>query len=85
VDKAEKSHRSRLMTQACALSKQAFLNGLAGQVLPVLFEEGHDGSFTGFAPNYAQVRVSSQSELRGSILDVEITGAIAGECYGKIV
>jgi len=84
VDKTEKSRRSRLMTEACAHSKQAFLNGLAGQTLPVLFEEGRDGSFTGFAPNYASVRVVSEINLRGKIMNVSITGADTLGCSGNL-
>jgi threonylcarbamoyladenosine tRNA methylthiotransferase MtaB len=85
VNNAEKSRRSRLMSEACARSKQSYLESLVGQVLPVLFEEEHDGVFGGFAPNYAPVHVHSQSDLQGRILNIEITGVTGGECCGKIV
>lgn len=81
VTKSEKSRRAKLMSEACAQSKSAFLQSLAGQTLTVLFEEEKDGVFTGFAPNYAPVRTEG-SGLHGRIVEVKITGVLPDACVG---
>lgn len=84
VDKAEKARRAKRMTEACAGPRQAFLHSMIGQTHPILFEEGVDGIYSGFAPNYACVHIASPSDIRGKILDVTITGADNEHCSGRI-
>jgi threonylcarbamoyladenosine tRNA methylthiotransferase MtaB len=81
VTKNEKALRAKLMSEVCAQSKEEFLESLKGKTLPVLFEEEKDGIFTGFAPNYAPVRVQG-SGLHGRIVEVNITGVLPDACVG---
>lgn len=84
IPRAEKERRAKLMSQVCAQSRAKFLAGLTGSVQSVLFEESKDGFITGFAPNYAQVRVRGGAELHGVTADVRITGSDGSVCSGEL-
>ena len=85
IEKAEKEHRAKLMTSACAQSRKSYLESMVQQVMPVLFEEGHEnGYYEGFAPNYVNVKVASETNLHGNIRNVRITGINEKGCTGEI-
>lgn len=85
VPKAEKERRSRMLIEQCRQSREAFWQGMRGQVFPVLFEEHKIPGFCeGFAPNYAPVRVASDRDLHGSIRPVRVTGADEAGCVGEL-
>ena len=64
--------------------KQDFLRASVGQVLPVLFETGEGGHFTGHSDTYVLVKARGEA-LRGKTLDVRITGVDGGELTGEII
>ncbi len=84
VPNAEKSRRSRLMIETCALSKEHFLQNHIGKTLPVLFETGENGGFEGFTPDYTKVLVKSGEDLHGKIIETLITGCDGEVCFGSI-
>lgn len=84
VDKAEKARRAKRMADACAGPRQAFLRSMIGQTHSVLFEEGANGIYSGFAPNYASVSIASPTDIQGRLIDVTITDAGSDNCSGVI-
>ena len=84
VARAEKSRRSRLMTEATLKSEKNFLNLQIGKTVPVLFESSSNGFAEGYTPNYVRVCVKSREAYTGKILNVEIISAQNGFCLGTI-
>lgn len=74
VLKSEKSRRSKLMIAATKESEEVFLNKMVSKELPVLFEsKDSDGFYRGFTENYCQVKIKSDTNITGQILNVKIT------------
>jgi threonylcarbamoyladenosine tRNA methylthiotransferase MtaB len=60
------------------------LQSHVGKTLPVLFETGSAGCFDGFTPDYVPVRVKSDADLHGKIIDILITGCDGDACLGNV-
>ena len=62
-----------------------FLQSMVGRCEQVLFENKlKDGSFVGYTKNYTPIRVISNDNLSGKILDVIITDAKDDYCVGEV-
>lgn len=85
VPREEREARARRAIALARDMEHRWLEGQAGRVLPVLFEEEKDGLWQGHAPNYALVRARGEA-LHNRLLDVRITGvagdALAGTAEG---
>ncbi len=85
VPREEREARARRTIALARDMERRWLEGQAGRVLPVLFEEEKDGLWQGHAPNYALVRARGEA-LHNRLLDVRITGvagdALAGMAEG---
>ena len=76
---------ARLIAVSDELNK-AFIDGLKGKVMPVLFEiRNKDGYFEGHTTNYIKVLVKTDKDLRNQILNVKI-GEYCGDetVYGEL-
>ena len=73
VPRAVKEDRARRAGAAAAELRRTWLEGWAGETLPVLFEEEKDGLWRGHAPNYTEV-FAPGVQLHNVIKDVKITG-----------
>lgn len=82
--RAVKEARAHEAKAAAVEMKQNFLRASVGQVLPVLFETGEGGYFTGYSDTYVLVKARGKA-LRGKTLDVRITGVDGGELTGEII
>ncbi len=82
--RAVKEARAHEAKAAAVEMKQDFLRASVGQVLPVLFETGEGGYFTGHSDTYVLVKARGKA-LRGKTLDVRITGVDGGEMTGEII
>ena len=82
--RAVKEARAHEAKAVAVEMKQDFLRASVGQVLPVLFETGEGGHFTGHSDTYVLVKARGEA-LRGKTLDVRITGVDGGELTGEII
>ena len=82
--RAVKEARAHEAKAVAVEMKQDFLRASVGQVLPVLFETGEGGYFTGHSDTYVLVKARGEA-LRGKTLDVRITGVDGGELTGEII
>lgn len=74
VKKSEKSRRSREMIAATKQSEEEFLNNMIGKTCSVLFEtKDKDEYFHGFTANYCQVKVKTDKDITGKIINTKIT------------
>lgn len=74
VEKSEKSRRSKEMIAATKQSEKEFLNKMIGKTCSVLFEtKDKDGYFHGFTKNYCQVKVKTDKDVTGNIINTKIT------------
>lgn len=86
VPKAEKSSRSARMIALTGQTRAAFLQDQIGRTASVLFESHvKDGVYEGYSENYTPVHVRCDSDLRGKLLQVQITGANADFCTGETI
>ncbi len=73
VEKSEKSRRSKEMIDATNKSELEFLEKHIGKTYDVLFEtKDKDGYFHGFTKNYCQVKVKSDKDISGMLIDTKI-------------
>ena len=81
IPRTEKERRSKIMIEETDRMREKFLESLAGETYPVLFETVTSGGLAeGYAPHYVPVCVPGGEELCGTIRDVTI--AAAGESSG---
>lgn len=85
VEKQEKSKRSRKMIALTKETEITFLEKMLNKTCSVLFESrDSDGFYYGFTENYCQVKVKSNENLTGKILNVKITGRKNSCLIGEI-
>jgi threonylcarbamoyladenosine tRNA methylthiotransferase MtaB len=75
------------MQAAAAPSARAFLEGMLGKTVPVLFEtpvEGRPGWIRGYAPNYVDVMADVQVDVKGKIIPVRLTEVFEDILIGEI-
>ena len=85
VSPTVKEQRSHSMALLAAQNREQFLQSQAGLVEAVLFEAAHDSYYEGYTMNYTPVRVKSDTNISGKILDVKITQAKKDWCEGSII
>lgn len=84
VPRAERERRSHEAGQVAQQLHRAFLRSKVGQVLPVLFEQEKEGLYSGFSPEYCEVRVSGQG-LHNQVHPVRITGLAEDHLTGELL
>ncbi len=84
IQKAVQEERAHRAAQAADEMEQAYLSGLAGTILPVLFEEEKGGLWQGHAPNYVAVRAEGR-DLHNCLRNVRITGVSGQALTGEIL
>lgn len=85
VDPQVKEERSARLIAATGKTRQEFLQNQVGTVQDVLFETQTGGLTHGYSKNYTPVFVKTDEDVTGAILRVEITGAEADHCIGRIL
>ncbi len=84
VDPAVKKERCRRLLDLSARLEQTHRERYLGRTLPILFEQGKKGCFTGSAPNALTVTVKSDLCLTGQIFPVKIIGIGPAGCEGDL-
>lgn len=86
IPQSVKARRAKLMSEAVAISRNEYLNGLIGKRLSVLFEKEKDSEWhSGHAPDYTVVKVKHfTSTIRYEIHNILITVTDGSVCYGEI-
>ncbi len=86
IDNSTKSQRSRKMIEVVNETRKEFLKSQVGRVEKVLFEQtDKNGLWEGYTKNYTPVKVASEKELNGEILEVKITSAADDYCLGELI
>lgn len=84
VDPAVKKERCRRMLDLSDRLEKKNREKYVGRTLPILFEQGKNGVYTGSAPNFLSVSVQSNICLTGKILPVSISEAGDTVCKGDL-
>ncbi len=84
VNPALKKERCHRLLALSARMEEEFCRRYVGKTLPVLFEQGKNGVYTGSAANGLSVAVKSNICLTGKILSTHITGVEGGLCKGVL-
>ena len=82
-DNATKEERSRSAIAVAEEMKQAYMEGLIGKSLAILFEEEEGEYWIGHAPNYVKVYAKGE-DLHNQVRAVKITGVYADGLLGEI-
>ncbi len=85
VQKSVKEKRSKQMSQVCTRSEKDFLQRQCGNVFPVLFETSNNGCQVGYTPNYSRVKVFTDENLTGKIINIKLIKAENDFCIGEMV
>ena len=85
IPQSVKESRSKIMIEATEKCRDEFLKTQLDEVYPVLFEQGKRGFFEGSTPNNCRVKVQSNENLCGKIINVKITEMKDGVLLGDIV
>ncbi|MGN0174480.1 MAG: tRNA (N(6)-L-threonylcarbamoyladenosine(37)-C(2))-methylthiotransferase MtaB [Acutalibacteraceae bacterium] len=85
VKNSVKRERSAIMIEAANECQKSFLQKQVGGIYPVLFENrSKDGFYEGYTPNYTLVKVKSDKNISGEIIDTELISVENECCIGKI-
>lgn len=85
IDEKVKKDRAKKMQTTAKKLEKAYLLSIVGKTLKVLFEtEKGKGVFEGHAENYMPVRVKSDTDITGQIVDVKILEVKDGCLIGKM-
>ena len=79
-----KKERAREMIELGREMHRKFIEKLAGESYPVLFEEEKDDLYFGYTPNYLRVAVNSDKNLQNHLEYVTIEGEDDGQLMGRI-
>lgn len=83
---AVKSRRNKIMQEVTQESRKHFLNSQVGLNEQVLFEsKTHDGYYEGYTKNYTPIRVKSEDNISGKILNVKVIEARDEFCIGELI
>ncbi|MBQ2676651.1 MAG: tRNA (N(6)-L-threonylcarbamoyladenosine(37)-C(2))-methylthiotransferase MtaB [Clostridia bacterium] len=86
VSNQQKHHRSSKMIAAANETQAKFLQSQIGLISPVLFENRtKDGFYEGYTPNYTLVKVNSDTNPCGKIMNVKLLSVDNESCIGEIV
>lgn len=86
IEQSVKNRRAKILSDAIAESRKAFLNSMVGKRVKVLFEKEKDSPWhIGHTENYVVVKVKRFTDtLRYEIKNVTITETDGTVCYGEI-
>ena len=85
VAKTERSRRAHILSTLAEKQKSEFAARFVGKTAEVLFERKNKASlYEGFTPNYLKVAVTSDSDISGLILPVQISSEKDGVLFGEI-
>ncbi len=85
ISKEEKHKRSVKMIEVTKKTQNDFLNSQLGKKYPVLFENrGEKGFFEVYTPNYTLVKVKSDEDLSGEIIDTYLKTVEKDYVIGQI-
>ena len=87
VDKATKEKRCHIMLTETEKIRRAFFASQKGKTVSVLFESTADGGLaSGHTSNYTPIKVRTEHDLSGRILDVRIIGVCEDDsCLGELI
>lgn len=86
VQNSVKRERSAIMIENANKCQKSFLESQVGGVYPVLFENrAKDGFYEGYTPNYTLVKMKSDKNISGEIIDIKIISSENEYCIGKQV
>ncbi|NLX76076.1 MAG: tRNA (N(6)-L-threonylcarbamoyladenosine(37)-C(2))-methylthiotransferase MtaB [Clostridiaceae bacterium] len=80
-----KEERSKILMEICEKSMYNFREKQIGKVTGVLFEEQDEGYWTGHTGNYIPVRVLSEKNISGELLNVKLVENRHDFITGQIV
>ncbi|HEY8421354.1 MAG TPA: tRNA (N(6)-L-threonylcarbamoyladenosine(37)-C(2))-methylthiotransferase MtaB [Thermoclostridium sp.] len=80
-----KEERSKILAEICNKSMHNFREKQIGKITGVLFEEEIEGYYAGHTGNYIPVRVLSNKDLSGELLDVKLVKNEHDFIIGQIV
>jgi threonylcarbamoyladenosine tRNA methylthiotransferase MtaB len=84
VEPGIKDERSNLVIKLSDMFEEQHVSGIVGKKATVLFEEGKDGVYYGYTPEYIRVRTESQQDLEGRIRSVLINGSVKDTAFGEL-
>lgn len=81
VSKKDKEKRASIMIEETNKIREAYLKSLIGKKVNVLFEnEIAENTYQGYTKNYTPIRLESERDVIGKILDVTVTDAENDYC-----
>jgi len=85
IQTSVKRERSAIMIENALKCQAEFLNSQIGLTCPVLFENRtKDGFYEGYTPNYTLVRVKSDKNISGEIIETKLVSVENDYCIGEI-
>ena len=85
LPKDVKEERCRRMIRACAPNEAEFYENLVGKQRSVLFETEKDGIYIGYTPEYAEIRVKCDTDIRNLIFPVTISVGHENYAEGEVL
>ena len=85
VNPKVKDERSRIMIEACEKIRAEFLDSQLGRVESVLVERLRGDFHEGYTRNYTPVRIYSDADLTGKIVDVKLISREGEYCVGEVL
>lgn len=79
-----KNERARELIDLDVLMKEEVIRAFSGKIYPVLFETHENGFYMGHTPNMIEVKVVSDEDLCGKIVNVKLTGYEDGTATGNV-
>ena len=85
IENSVKRERSAKMISAANETQHAFLQKQIGGVYKVLFENRNkDGYYEGYTPNYILVKVKTNENIAGKIIDTKLVSVDNEACIGEL-
>ncbi len=81
----EIERRSRVLRMFSQRKRMAFINGLVGDVVPVLFEHKKEDHWVGHTDNYVTIKANSSMNLRNQIVLVKVVGIDVDAAKGEVL
>lgn len=79
-----KNERARELIDLDVIMKEEVIRAFSGKIYPVLFETHENGFYMGHTPNMIEVKVVSDEDLCGKIVNVKLTGYEDGMATGNV-
>ncbi|MEG2893348.1 MAG: tRNA (N(6)-L-threonylcarbamoyladenosine(37)-C(2))-methylthiotransferase MtaB [Clostridium sp.] len=80
-----KEERSKALIELDLKNERQYMEKYLGRTMDVLFEEAHDGVYTGYTVNYLKVIVTSNTKIRGRILKCTLQSIEGDGIIGEII